>query len=471
MSEAHSIMARPLFATPRLPAATGDLRAWLDGARRSCDMQVRQIALPQSREWVYDGGALRHLRGAFFRVVGATVHRNGERWTDSDQPLIDQAEVGILGFLVRTVDGSSEILIQAKPEPGNVGLVQAAPSVQATESNYRQRHGGKATPFLEYFRSPGDRSVLSDGLQSEQGTRFLGKYNRNMVVEVAPGADLGDGPAFRWFAVEQLLPLLLDDHQVNTDARSILASSPWGLFAPGGSPFRRRLGDGGVGEQLLRSFEATEDRCVSTSDRILQRLRRLGREAGFVTTVVDLAELSGWKIDDAGIGPLSGDAFAMRQFAVTSSDREIPHWDQPLITAGFVGEAALLCQERGGILHFLFDARPEIGFRERYQYGPTIQDVGEKLQRCFGRERQVEALRDAASRSQVLCGIRNSDEGGRFFRCRMRYRVCLLDPGEPIDPGENLAWMTLGQIGRLVRRPGVFSNEARSLISMLLAFL
>jgi oxidase EvaA len=453
-------------------------------------MRVQEIPLPLSREWTLAGGALRHRRGAFFQVVGVAVHVGGKRRAGLDQPLIDQAEVGILGFLVRAGGGATEILIQAKPEPGNVGLVQAAPSVQATESNYRRRHGGRATPFLEHFRHPGDRVVHSDGLQSEQGTRFLGKYNRNMVVEIpasdGSGHDPREGRAFRWFPMGELLPLLLEDHQVNTDARSVLACAPWRLFAPAGAPFGRWRGRGGPGEQMLRSYEAPDDRGVMTSVRILERLRRLRRAAGFVTTVVDLTDLSDWEVGETAIRPRSREDFGIRQFAVSSSDREVARWDQPLVTTSGASEAVLLGQEQGGILHFLFDGRPEIGFRERCQYGPTIldggptmSDFGERLPRRSGGTlprrsggtRPADALREAAARSRALCAIRNSDEGGRFFRCQTRYRVGLLDPGESVEPGGSLTWMTLGQIERLIRRPGVFTNEARTLISMLLAYL
>ena len=446
------------------------LSDWIHDARGACDMHVVEIPWTTSREWVFDGRRLRHKDDSFFAVVGATVHIKGERQHRLDQPLLDQPEIGILGFLVRTAGDRTDILIQGKPEPGNIGLLQAAPTVQATESNYRRRHHGKPTPFLEYFLS-GKGTVLSDCLQSEQGTRFLAKYNRNMVVRVPHDAVLPGTPAFRWFPIQELLFLLLQDFQCNTDARSVLASCPWRILSGERSPFSRWRGRGGPGEAFLHSYEGHAERFAVATPRILERLNELRSTANFVTTVTHLTDLRAWEISETGIRCADRETFSIRQFAVTTTDREVTHWDQPLAASSVEAHVVLLCQERAGLLHFLFSARPEIGFRERFQYGPTIQDLDGNSAILPDAEDQETALKEALSRSTTLFSCLHSDEGGRFFRCVSSYGIALLPPAHPIDVGDNLCWMTLRQVELLVSRPGVFSNEARSLISMVLGYV
>ena len=85
--------------------------------------------------------------------------------------MIDQPELGWLGFVVRTAGAGVEWLVQAKTEPGNVHGTQLAPTLQATRSNFTRVHGGRPTRFLDLFRA-GD-AVLSDGPHSEQGSAFL----------------------------------------------------------------------------------------------------------------------------------------------------------------------------------------------------------------------------------------------------------------------------------------------------------
>lgn len=445
------------------------IQQWLADSRLACDMQVREIPRSRSREWILDGDRLRHASGGFFSVVGAGLHTGGERQGHLDQPLVDQPEIGILGFLIRTLE-TPQILVQAKPEPGNVGLVQAAPSVQATESNYLRRHRGKATPFLEHFLSPAIANVASESLQSEQGTRFLGKYNCNIVVKA--GVDpVAESSAHKWFPVADLLSLLLQDFQVNTDARSVLATVPWRLLVTGGVPFERWRRRDGPGEIFLRSFEAPEERSALSTANIAEGLHRLREAAEFTTAIVGLANLTGWTTTDSVIRHDGGGIFEVRHFEIETSDREVPRWDQPLLVSPVEGESVLLCQERRGVPHFLFDARPEIGFREKVQYGPTILHPGGERPIPPARDGQTAALEQAISRSETLLASRQSDEGGRFFRSVSRYRICLIPPDEAVVPGENLSWMTLRQVADLIGRPGFFSNEARSLISMMLAYL
>lgn len=428
-------------------------------------MRVQPIAFHQSKQWLIDGDRLRNRGGGFFSVIGARLVDHRTQRVLLHQPLIDQPEVGILGFALRQRGGTRELLVQAKAEPGNVGLLQAAPTVQATQSNYLRRHRGKKTLFLEWFREPRTVRIISDSLQSEQGTRFMGKYNRNMIVEVPARACAATPPMFEWFAARDVLAMLTHDFQINTDARSVLACSRWDDLIDGGEPFARWRGGGTFGERLLHSYRA---QVSSTAiDQVLNRLKDLQRRCAMRTHVVGLHALQGWAIDDCVMRSLDGDSFEVRQFEIESAQREVPQWDQPLITSSHMGEIVLLCQVVDGALRFLFQARTEIGFRERVQFGPSVQwspDVCD-LENPLDRQ-----LRTTLDRAREIAACMQSDEGGRFFRCVSRYRLCQVPDDEVIEPHERLAWMTLGEVEQLIARPGVFTNEARSAISMLLAF-
>jgi oxidase EvaA len=450
---------------------TTSVEQWLEDRRVSCDMRVTDIARTRSREWLFDGSRIHHTSGAFFSIVGATVYAGGTRRPPFDQPLIDQPEIGILGFLISTVDQRLEILVQAKPEPGNVLLVQAAPSVQATKSNFTRRHSGKATRFLEHFLPGRDTTILAESLQSEQGSRFLGKYNRNVLASVAAPERPPDSPEFRWFPLDEVLSLSVQNFRMNTDARSVLASAPWRLLVTGRTPFSRWRDRRGTGEAFLRSFEAPEKGSVLSTAEIIGRLERLRSTAEFTQSVVGLTDLSGWEITDTVIQPIERKLFAIRQFEIESSEREVSHWDQPLVASTAVGHVVLLCQEHAGTLHFLFKAHAEIGFQEKFQYGPTIQRLSDERPIEPGLEEQDSFLEQMLVRTETLASSLQSDEGGRFFRSVSRYEIRQLPPDEKIELKANLSWITLKQVGELIRRQGFFSNEARSLVSMLLAYL
>jgi oxidase EvaA len=57
------------------------------------------------------------------------MHANADRVSTWSQPIINQPEVGYLGFIVKKINGVMHFLIQAKIEPGNVNCVQLSPTI------------------------------------------------------------------------------------------------------------------------------------------------------------------------------------------------------------------------------------------------------------------------------------------------------------------------------------------------------
>lgn len=446
-------------------------QAWLEAHRQNCDMQVEEIPWDASKEWSFDGHSFRHKTGGFFAVVGVRAYVNDAAQYQLDQPLIDQPEIGILGFIIRRKGDDAEILLHAKPEPGNIGIVQVGPSVQATESNYKRRHEGKKTPYLQHFLNLSESSVISDSLQSEQGTRFLGKYNRNMIVQVDDSFAFTDTEAHQWFLLKDFLPMLLQDFQINTDARSVLVSSRWSALTPNKKPFSRSIGTEYLGEALYHSYNTPRDKNIFADEEILTRLEESRKAANFTARPVGLSDLRNWEITENRIKAIKENAFEVRQFRIKSSEREVTEWDQPLAASAEEGSIVLLAQEKDGVLYFLFNSRAEIGFREGCQWGPTIQNLAQEPFIFPDLEESETELKKYMHRSKQLIAQRHSDEGGRFYRCVSTYSLYLLDSDIKVELTDNLVWMNMRQVELFAAQKAFFTNEARSLISMLLAYL
>jgi len=152
-----------------------------------------------------------------------TNYGNLSEW---EQPIINQPEIGYLGFITKEFDGILHFLVQAKIEPGNVNNVQLSPTLQATRSNYTQVHNGKAPRYLEYFRDRNRCTVLLDQLQSEQGARFLHKRNRNIIVQTEENVEIHDD--FIWLTLGQIKKLIQYDNLVNMDTRTVISGIPFG---------------------------------------------------------------------------------------------------------------------------------------------------------------------------------------------------------------------------------------------------
>ncbi|NNL41849.1 MAG: NDP-hexose 2,3-dehydratase, partial [Desulfobacterales bacterium] len=205
---------------------TESVLSWLESKRKTSCLSVKTIPFEMLDRWSFDERThnLLHESGKYFSIGGLRVSTNFGSIKKWDQPIIYQPEVGILGILTRHFQGVQYFLMQAKAEPGNPNIVQLAPTVQATESNYTQVHKGRAPLYLEYFLHHSNSKILVDQLQTGQGARFFKKKNRNMIVEVKQ--EIKTHELFFWLTLWQIKDLLAIDNMVNAEARSVLACMP-----------------------------------------------------------------------------------------------------------------------------------------------------------------------------------------------------------------------------------------------------
>lgn len=426
---------------------------WLDARQREQAQQVERVAFKKLQGWDFDPGTgnLRHRSGSFFSVQGLRVLSDFGPVRAWSQPIIRQPEIGILGIAVREINGILHCLMQAKSEPGNVNGVQLSPTVQATKSNYMRVHGGSAVRYLDCFRSPDPQRVLADVLQSEQGTWFLRKRNRNMVVEVGPEVEAGED--FCWLTLGQVNALLRIDNLINMDARTVLSCLPdWSTTGP-------------------ESPESPEIRRSSDSDvQIRSWITRRQVEHDIVAQPVGLAEVSGWHRSEHSVSHESGRYFSIIAVDIASHRREVPAWSQPLLEPHGIGVSALLVKRVDGIFHALVNARAEPGFLDVVELGPTLQYTPESYAHLPSADQprfaDVVAGRGAA---QTLFDVVLSEEGGRFHHAQCRYLIIEVEEEFHTSPPEDFRWITLSRLSELLKYSHYVNVQARTLIAALRA--
>ncbi|RZU51618.1 oxidase EvaA [Krasilnikovia cinnamomea] len=422
--------------------------AWLADRRAATAYDVTVAGLDGLDGWRTEPetGDLVHRTGGFFTVTGIQVetdHREVASWT---QPIIVQREVGILGLAVRRVGGVLHCLLQAKMEPGNVNGLQLSPTVQATRSNYRRVHRGHAVPYLEYFLAPRRGRVVFDALQSEQGSWFLGKRNRNMVVEVDEAPPLRDN--FCWLSLDQLRELLRRDNVVNMDSRSVLA----GLAPPGPAGAAEDAAALHTRAQLLSWFTEAKTRY---------RLER---------RVIPLARVRDWTRSPEEIRHDSGEFFRIIGVDVQAGFREVARWSQPMLAPASRGVSAFVARWIRGALHLLVHAQTEAGTGDLVEMSPTVNCAPANY-RLLGGDRRPRFLDYVLSvpRERRMVDVIHSEEGGRFYHAENRYLVVLADDDFPVDVPEDFVWMTIDQLTAFVQYGNHVNVSARSILSCLAA--
>lgn len=430
-----------------------ELTDWMDELRRDEDFKIEHIPLADSRQWQWRDGAIRHATGRFFSVVGVeAVEPDGK---SVSQPMLDQREIGTLGLIVRKKEGKAEVLVQAKAEPGNIGLFQLAPSCQATASNAACLHGGAPPPMAEYFLQNHPCEMVADSLQSEQGTRFFGKRNRNCTLRVL--GDIRPGKYHRWVEARTLLSRLASDHMMNTDIRSTLLVSDWNLLS-NGEPF----GGGGFAEILQASYLLPDLHAWQPLERVRAKLIQAPQWKSR-PAIVPLESVPGWQAAAESLDAVGGGPFSVRFIQVRSLSREVSDWDQPIVSSAGQGEIILPMGFYQSQAHFLFKIVCEPGFVNRFELTPAcvIEPGG------FPDAADPGVCMSASGKPIVSC--LQSEEGGRFLFDENRY--ALSDVGSLQDVPENYHWLTLGQIKTLLDEGERFTNEARSVLSLLLCWL
>jgi oxidase EvaA len=449
------------------------VKNWIKQRRQAIKVQVEAISFDEMDHWMFDHntGNLVHSSGKFFSIEGVEISTNYGKVFSWTQPIINQPEVGILGFLTKKIDGVLHFLVQAKIEPGNINAVQLSPTLQATKSNYTKVHKGRTPLYLEYFNGEKKVKVLLDQLQSEQGARFLKKRNRNVIIEVEEEIEVYED--FCWLTLGQIKELLKNDNLVNMDTRTVISGISYGTYL-------------NESNTLLSNFVYSSDHSLQIQNELL--LSALDSQNNYYYTEqiiswitglkcryeldvkrIPLRSVKDWIIDKDEIYHKDRKYFSVVATTVSISNREVSKWSQPLIKSAQEGIIAFIIKRINGVFHFLVQAKVEAGNFDILELAPTVQCLTGNY-RTGHNEYEVAFLEFVinAPKEQIVHRSLQSEEGGRFFEEQNLNIIVEVGDDFSIQVPENYAWMTLSQLYSFIQYNNYLNIQARSLLSTIL---
>ncbi len=455
-------MIHSLLTTDNPFNSTEELREWIEQRNREVHVDVNLIPFNEMEGWhVDEEGSLHHNSGKFFSIEGIHIETDYGKTPSWDQPIINQPEVGYLGILTKEINGVLYFLMQAKIEPGNVNCVQISPTLQATKSNYSRVHKGKKPAYLDYFVNVKPENVLLDQLQSEQGARFLRKRNRNIIIKVDEEVEVL--PDFRWMTLGQIKSFMSVDNMVNMDTRTVLSGIDFTDYI---SPMTASLTMSEFGRGLIKSAQTTSG--VTTMRQLLSWLTGLKAKYDLIVKTKPIDKLQGWYRSETEIANDNGKFFRIIGVKVSISSREVTSWCQPLVQPMQQGLCAFIIKKKGGVWHFLVQAKMECGNYDVLELAPTVQSLTDNFRAYSGEGRAT--FTDyvlEAPKERVVYDVLQSEEGGRFYREQNRNMIVVADDNFPSELPERYRWMTLGQIYRFLKFNNYINIQARSLLSAL----
>ena len=145
-----------------------EILEWVTTRNATAAVDIHKSTLSESKFWFYDQqrGTIHNLNHSFFSIAG--FYKVLENGVVVQQPVILQQEICLLVIICQEFNGVTHFLMQAKIEPGNINKIQLSPTIQATKSNFTQKHGGARPPYLEYFERAAQYEIVVDQIQSEQ---------------------------------------------------------------------------------------------------------------------------------------------------------------------------------------------------------------------------------------------------------------------------------------------------------------
>jgi dTDP-4-dehydro-6-deoxy-alpha-D-glucopyranose 2,3-dehydratase len=209
-----------------------EIKQWFLIKKENPSIIIKEIDINQMKEWNVDieSGNIYHDSNDFFLIRGLRVEiETRESAGGWDQPIVEQIgyDGGLLGIIRKRFSGVPHYLCEAKIEPGNYGLVQLSPTLQATFSNLNKKHKGRGPYFAEYFdgtKTVPNSKILFDSWLAEDGGRFYKKRNRGMLVELPESYNLSlPNDNFCWLSLYQIKQMLKEDSWINPHIRGILA--------------------------------------------------------------------------------------------------------------------------------------------------------------------------------------------------------------------------------------------------------
>jgi dTDP-4-dehydro-6-deoxy-alpha-D-glucopyranose 2,3-dehydratase len=399
--------------------ASSQVIAWLKEQNEKVSVSVNKIEFDQLDQWNFNRqkGNIQHKSGRFFSIDGIHIKTNWGFVHEWDQPIINQPEVGYLGFITKKFEGVLHFLMQAKIEPGNVNHVQLSPTLQATRSNYSQVHHGKKPLYIEYFQQAKPQDILLDQLQSEQGARFLRKRNRNIIINVDEDIPVYDN--FVWLTLAQIKDLMHFDNVVNMDTRTVISGIYFGSFNHDVVDFYSFLGSNRSTNRFsilfLKSTLAKEGALHSIAE-IISFLTKFKSMYDLEVTTIPLDRVKQWIVGSDTIFHEDMKYFKVIAADIEIGNREVTKWCQPLIEPAQEGLCAFVVKEINGLLHFAVQAKLECGNHDIMEFAPTVQCLtGNYRQTKEGALPYLDYVLNAKP-EQIVFDTLQSEEGGRFFR-------------------------------------------------------
>ena len=408
------------------------LNEWIIDQKKLNKIFIKRKNLNKLENWIISDKEIYHKTKKFFQIIGIRVlsNFNKKHW---DQPIMVQNENGILGIIRKKFNNNYKYLLQAKLEPGNINHLQISPTVQATESNYKRVHGGKKTLFLEYFTK---KKFIIKSKQSEQGLRYLNKFNTNYLVEINKHLKLPKH--FRWFSKLELNYLIKQKNLINIETISVFSCS---------------------------IKKNKNEKLINSNKKIKEWLKKQNKKYKISYKKISIKDIKDWKIKKNIFSNFKKRHFSIIGLNIRSNCREVKKWDQPIIAGKKLGFAGFITKNYNGTKHYLCRFILKPGLKGgKISCSANFSDIKDFKKNLNIPSYEKKVIKYFFEKKKYIYDNIHSDEGGRFFQTQIRRVVVNSDNKLNKNLNSKFIWISHNQFLDLIKKRKV-DIEARLLFT------
>ena len=198
-----------------------EILSWFTELKTKYEIDVKRIHLNKVSRWRQTDREIKHDTGSFFSVIAVSVQGGNREVGSWAQPMFKSTSKGLQGFVTKRINNILHFLVQGKVEPGNIDIVDMAPTVSCSEVESKILHKDKP-PFLDILMNASPEQIRYSGIQSEEGGRFYHVQNRNMVIELDEDMSLEMPLNYIWMTLGQMMELMKHGY-FNIEGRSVIS--------------------------------------------------------------------------------------------------------------------------------------------------------------------------------------------------------------------------------------------------------
>lgn len=442
-----------------------DIVDFIETKNRKLKVNIEKKFLEDSNFWFYDEekGIIRNKNNSFFHIIGLReIYELNGKEQIIEQPIIIQNEIGYLGIICKEFNGVMYYLMQAKIEPGNINKIQISPTIQATKSNFTQKHGGRRPAYIDYFINADKYEIIVDQIQSEQSSRFYKKRNRNIIIKVDEEIEVL--PSHRWMTMEQIKALMRIDNLVNMDTRTVLSCIPYYKWNDLKDKDKEAIENSFKDKALYKSI-INDDPIDLVS--IYNRINDIKMYSEKTYEFVKLKDLKSWHMQDGEFVCKKPYPYKIIFCKIAIEGREVKEWTQPLFEA--IGDATfgLLMRDnkKNGKREFLVKIKHELGCFDEVELAPTLQIEAVHNEELDSVEKYF--LNQVNNKKNIVFDHYLSEEGGRFYHEQNRNLLVMQEQNFDLELPKEYMWLDYKTLNYLVQHNNILNIQLRNLLSLL----